>query len=246
MQKSELTRFINKYSLGNEIKSAKWESSGTSLSTRVITGDKSVVGSVVWGKSKGIDPSELGVYNTPQLQALLSVVGDEIDFKLSRMGDKYVSVDLSDKKHGTVSKYMLSDLSVIPTPPELKNLPSEFDLELKVDSYFINTFISGKGALPDTDTFTVISKDGKANVVIGYSNVATNRVTIPVELTLENERTNLEPISFNANMFSNILNANKECQSAVLKVSSDGLATISFNIDDYKSEYYLVATQQVT
>ena len=47
-------------------------------------------------------------------------------------------------------------------------------------------------------------------------------------------------------MFSNILNANKECQSAVLKVSSDGLATISFNIDDYKSEYYLVATQQVT
>ena len=42
MQKSELIRFINKYSLGTEIKSPKWESSGTSLSTRVITGDKSV------------------------------------------------------------------------------------------------------------------------------------------------------------------------------------------------------------
>ena len=47
-------------------------------------------------------------------------------------------------------------------------------------------------------------------------------------------------------MFANILQANKECEKAVLKVSSDGLATISFNIDDYKSEYFLVATQQVT
>ena len=45
-------------------------------------------------------------------------------------------------------------------------------------------------------------------------------------------------------MFANILNANKECQKAVLKVSSQGIATISFNIDDYYSEYYLVATQQ--
>ena len=53
-------------------------------------------------------------------------------------------------------------------------------------------------------------------------------------------------ISFNANMFANILTANKECEKAILKVSSDGLATISFNIDDYKSEYFLVATQQVT
>ena len=80
-------------------------------------------------------------------------------------------------------------------------------------------------------------------MVIGFSNVATNRVTIPVECE---EFSDTEPISFNANMFANILQANKECEKAVLKVSSDGLATISFNIDDYKSEYFLVATQQVT
>ena len=89
----------------------------------------------------------------------------------------------------------------------------------------------------------IIAKDNKAQVVIGFSNVATNRVTIPVECE---EFSDTEPISFNANMFANILQANKECEKAVLKVSSDGLATISFNIDDYKSEYFLVATQQVT
>ena len=246
MNKSNLLRFISKYSLGGEIKSVKWVSNGKQLATRFISGDKSLVGSVVLDNFGDVEASEVGVYNTPQLVALLGILGEDVDFGLQKMGDKFVSVNMKDSQHGTNTKYMLSDLSVIPTPPELKNLPSSFDLELKVDSYFINTFISGKGALPDTDTFTVISKDGKANVVIGYSNVATNRVTIPVELTEENLKTNLEAISFNANMFSNILNANKECQSAVLKVSSDGLATISFTIDDYKSEYYLVATQQVT
>ena len=96
------------------------------------------------------------------------------------MGDKYVSVDMGDK-NGTKSKYMLSDLSVIPSAPDLKNLPSEWDVEIEVDNHFINTFINGKGALPDTDTFTIANSDGKVEVIIGFSNVQTNRVTIPVE-----------------------------------------------------------------
>ena len=242
MNKNELIRFINKYSLGTEIKSAKWESSGTSLSTRVITGDKSVLGSVTWGKSNGIEASELGVYNTPQLLALLSVVGDDLDFKLSRMGDKFVSVDLTDKKYGTVSKYMLSDLSVIPTPPPLKNLPDEWDLTLKIDKYFINTFIVGNGALSESDTFTVLAQDGNVDIVIGFSNVGTNRVTIPVKVDTFKE---IPPVSFNADMFSNILQSNKECESVDMKISSKGLIKLNFEIDDFESEYYLVATQQV-
>ena len=243
MNKSQLTNFINKYTLGGEIKSTKWVSKNDSLTTRFISGDKSVVGRVVLSKFKHLEPCELGVYNTGQLLSLLSVLGDDVDINLSRSGDKFISMELEDSKRKTKSKYMLSDLSVIPTPPELKNLPSTFELELKIDRYFIDTFISGKGALPDTDTFTIIAKDNSAKVVIGFSNVATNRVTIPVECE---EFSDTEPISFNANMFANILTANKECEKAVLKVSSDGLATISFNIDDYKSQYFLVATQQVT
>jgi hypothetical protein len=168
-------------------------------------------------------------------------MGDDVDFKLTSSGDKFISVDITDSKSKTSAKYMLSDLSVIPTPPELKNLPSDWDLDIKVDSNFISTFISGKGALADTESFTIITKNDKVEVVIGFSNVATNRVTIPVEVS---EYKEIEPISFNANMFSNILSANKECQTASLKISKDGLSKINFNIDDYSSEYYLVATQQ--
>ena len=37
-----------------------------------------------------------------------------------------------------------------------------------------------------------------------------------------------------------ILNFNKECNKEVLKVSSQGISTISFSIDDYTSVYFLV------
>ena len=241
MNKSSLLRFIDKYTLGGEIKSVKWASDGKSLSTRFISGDKSLVGNVKLDNFKDITPSEVGVYNTTQLVALLNILGEDITFDYNKMGDKYVSVDMADK-NGTKSKYMLSDLSVIPTAPDLKNLPSKWDIEIEVDSHFINTFISGKGALPDTDTFTIANSDGKVEVIIGFSNVQTNRVTIHVEAK---EIRHFDIASFNGTMFASILNANKECNKAVLKVSSQGISTISFEIDDYHSEYYLVASQQV-
>ena len=241
MNKSALLRFIDKYTLGGEIKSVKWKSNGTSLSTRFISGDKSLVGNVKLDNFKDIKPSEVGVYNTAQLVALMGILSEDIKFDYNQMGDKFVSVDMSDSK-GTKTKYMLSDLSVIPSAPDLKNLPSEWDLEIDIDSHFISTFISGKGALPDTDTFTIANSDGNVEVIIGFSNVQTNRVTIPVEADVKG---NFDVVSFNASMFASILNANKECNKAVLKVSSQGISTISFEIDDYSAEYFLVASQQV-
>ena len=70
----------------------------------------------------------------------------------------------------------------------------------------------------------------------------TNRVTIPVTTsTFEN----IDNISFNANLFKEVLIANKDCESATLQVSSEGLAKISFKIDDFTSTYWLVAASEV-
>jgi len=169
-------------------------------------------------------------------------LGDDVEITLSNSGDKFISMELEDTKRKTKSKYMLSDLSVIPTPPELKNLPDSFELGIKVDPYFVSTFISGKGALSEAETFTILTENGETKIVIGYASIASNRVTIPVETT---KPAQIEPISFNANMFASILNANKDCESATLEVSSQGLSRIKFSIDNYNSEYYLVSTQAV-
>ena len=110
MNKNQLTNFITKYTLGGEIKSTKWTSNGSSLSTRFISGDKSVVGSVTLSKFNHLAPCELGVYNTGQLSSLLSVLGDDVELNLSQSGDKFISMEFEDTKRKTKSKYMLSDL----------------------------------------------------------------------------------------------------------------------------------------
>ncbi len=234
MNKSKLNRFVEKYHLSGNVNSVALKTSGDSLSTRFMSGDKSLLGElsmVNWD----FKDSEIGVYDTEQFVKLLGVLGDDVKLELSVSGDKAVALKISDNDASV--NYMLSDLSVINKPPKLKNVP-EFELKLKVDSTFIKKFIAGKSALVETDTFTVITDSDKVKVVIGYSSINTNRVTIPVETeTYES----MENVSFNANLFKDVLVANKECESATLEVSSQGLGRINFKVDDYDVTYYLVS-----
>tara|TARA_B100001094_G_scaffold14567_1_gene12634 strand:- start:248 stop:967 length:720 start_codon:yes stop_codon:yes gene_type:complete len=238
MQKSKIDKFIQKYNLGGNVNSVKWKSNGDSLSTSFITPDKSLLGTVVVDNVK-FESSEMGVYQTDQLQKLLSVLGDDVVMNLTKAGDKSVSLNV---KNGSVSiDYNLSDLSVIADPPALKRLP-DFGTKIKMDSNLINSFIKGKSALNDIDSFAVVNGKSGVTFVIGYANTNTNRVNIPVET----ETTDIDkPIFFNANIFKEILVANKECTSAVLEVSTEGLAKVNFKIDDYDSTYHIVAMQDV-
>ena len=238
MEKTKLNKFIQKYNLGGSVNSVKWKSDGRSLTTTFVTPDKSILGTVNVDNFK-FENAELGVYQTDLLKNLLSVLGDDVSLTLSRFGDKVTSLKV---KNGPVSvDYVLSDLSVIADPPELKRLP-QFDTRIKLDSKFIETFVKGKSALSDIDTFTIVpTTDDKLEVVIGYSSTNTNRVNIPVESL--NKLT--EPITFNANFFKEILVANKECKTAVLEVSNEGLARVNFKVDDYDSTYYVVSMSSV-
>ena len=237
MDKSKLVKFINKYYLGGNVNSVAINSDGNGLSTRFVSGDKSLLGEVKL-KNYSITEADFGVYQTDALLKMLSVLDNDISVDLVKAEEKAISIDAKDS--GAKVRYMLSDLSVINTPPQLKQIP-EFELLLNVDKTFVSKFISGKGALPDTESFTIVSGD-KPEVVIGYSSIATNRVAVPVENQTDNT---IDNISFNANLFKDVLEANKECEAAVLEVSSEGLARITFNVGDYKSTYYLVAVQNV-
>jgi hypothetical protein len=115
----------------------------------------------------------------------------------------------------------------------------EFQTKIKLDKKFMDTFIKGKSALSDVDMFTIVKyDDGSVSVVIGYASTNTNRVNIPVET----EAVGLtDVVTFNANLFKEVLVANRECTSAILEVSNDGLAKVNFKLDDYNSTYFVVA-----
>ena len=240
MNKQRLARFISKYYLNGTVNSVVLNSKSNSqqLGARFISGDKSLLGELVMDKWD-FEDSDIGIYNTEQLIKLLSVVDDDINLSLTKSGDKSIALKVSDSTSSV--NYMLTDTSIINEPPTLKSIP-EFELNIDVTPQFINKFIAGKGALGETDNFTIITDGGSVKAVIGYSSVNTNRVTIPVTTT---KASDIDNVSFNANFFKEVLSANKECESATLEVSSEGLSRITFKVDDYTSTYYLVAVQDV-
>ena len=240
MNKQKLVRFISKYYLNGIVNSVVLNSKSNSqqLSARFVSGDKSLLGELTMDKWD-FEDSDIGVYNTEQLIKLLSVMDEDINVSLTKSGDKSIAIKVSDSFSSV--NYMLSDTSIINKPPQLKSVP-EFELNIDVTPQFISKFIAGKGALGETDNFTILTDDVSTKVVIGYASVNTNRVIIPVNTS---KFSNIENVSFNASVFKEVLSANKECESATFEVSSEGLSRITFKVDDYKSTYYLVAVQDV-
>jgi hypothetical protein len=236
MEKQQLNRFVSKYNLAGLVESVKWESKDGSLNTSFISDDKSVLGNVTMKEFDGSDAT-FGVYDTTKLTKMLSVLGDSVDFSINDIDGKAVSLKFKDGS--TSVNYMLADLSVIPNVPDLKQLPP-FNVEIKLDANFISKFIRAKGALADENNFTFICKDGKGQIVLGHSNINTNRISIDVDCTCDGD---VNPISFSATYLKEILVANKEANDATLKISSQGLSHIHFEIDKYESNYYLVEIQ---
>ncbi len=238
MQKRKLDRFIQKYNLSGNAEQVKWSFQDDSLSTDFITEDKSLLGSVVM-KNVNFENAEIGVYDTGQLKGLLNVLGEDIDMNIMKFGEKPISLKV--KNNNVSVDFNLSDLSIIPSTPAMKHIP-DFGTEIEIDANFIETFIKGKSALADTTTFAIVKEGLETKVIIGYSDTNTNRVTIPVKTRMCDLT---QPIYFNADLFKEVLVSNKECSSAILRVSNEGLAKVNFKVDDYDSTYFVVAVQGV-
>ena len=239
MNKITLDTFIQKYNLGGNVNSVTWNSTGESLSTDFISPNKSLRGQLTLSK-QNLPEFEVGVYDTPLLSKMLGTLSDNIDFKVKKSPldeDQAVAFGFSD---GNISAdYVLAAVGVIPEVPEIKGIP-EFTTLVNIDSQFINSFIKGKSALSEVETFAVKPSKNGVESVIGYSDMNSNRISINVQsgaVGLE------ESISFNANLFSQVLSANKECSKAVLQISNKGLAFIEFKIDDFIAKYWLVNQQ---
>ena len=228
MEKQKLDGFINRYNLGGEVESVMVKSEGSNVSVRMISDDKTLLGDVSVSDME-FPNGEFGIYTTSQLKSLLSVLDGSIDVE-----EVTGALKFSDK--GTKMQYMLAAPSVIPAVPDLKALPN-FNVTITLDDEFVNKFVKSKGALADADTFTFTCKDNKGEIILGYSSINSNRISISVDCTCDGD---VNPIQFSAKYLKAILVANKGSNTSSLKISSDGLAHLSFTEGDYTSNYYLV------
>ena len=228
MNRSKFDGFVNRYNLGGEVESVMIKSDDTNLSVRMISDDKTLLGDVTVAESE-FPNGEFGIYTTSQMRGLLSVLDDAITVE-----EVTGALKFSDK--GTKVQYMLAAPSVIPAVPDLKALPP-FDAEITLNDDFVNKFIKSKGALADADTFTFTCKDNKGEIILGYSSINSNRISIAVDCKCEGD---IQPIAFSAKYLKAILMANKGSKTSSLKISSKGLSHVSFEDGDFKSNYYLV------
>jgi len=228
MKKASIESFINRYNLGGEVESVKITSTDSEMKVSFISDDKTLLGEVT-SKEGDFPNGEFGVYTTSQLKALLGVLESNVEVDSTESYIKF-----SDK--GTSVNYMLADLSVIPVVPDLKQVPP-FNSEVTLNDEFTSKFIKSKGALSESDTFTFSCIGDKGEVVLGYSTINTNRISISVECKCDGD---VQPISFSAKYLKEILNANRASKSATLKISSQGLSYIEFETDTITSKYYLV------
>ena len=228
MEKVKFDGFINRYNLGGEVESVMIKSDDTNLSVRMISDDKTLLGDVIVAESE-FPNGEFGIYTTSQLKGLLSVLDNNISIE-----EVTGALKFSDK--GTKMQYMLAAPSVIPAVPDLKALPP-FNVNITLDNEFVNKFIKSKGALADADTFTFTCKDNKGEIILGYSSINSNRISISVDCKCDGD---VQPIAFSAKYLKAILMANKGSSTSSLEISSQGLAKVAFTDGDFVSNYYLV------
>jgi len=236
MEKKKLISFIDKYHLAGNANSVKLEIKDKTLHCKFITDDQNVIGSVTMDNFD-IDDGELGIYATSQLTKLLTALDDTVDFKVNKADSSAFSIKISDKT--TKVTFMLADLSVIRQVPDLKNTP-DWNVSFELTKDFTDKFIKSKNALPETENFAVQSNNGTTEMILNYSTLNTNRITWPLNIP---DATDLSATCFSANLFKEILQANKDCEYGELNVSNAGLAKVVFKLAEGTSTYYLVQLQ---
>lgn len=232
MNKSILERFISKYNLSGAAEAVTWKSNKKGLSTKFISDDKHVVGEVSTSDIS-IDTGDYSIYETGMLKGLMSVLDNEVEIKIQKTNAIPIALNLKDDN--SKATFVLADPANIPGVPNIKQLPT-FDIIFSLDKFFTERYIKAKGALIDVETFTVLADDKSVDIVLGYSDMNTNRVSIKVS---PEQTSKIDPIDFHARYFREILVANKEAKSGRIEISKEGLARITFEIDDFDVTYYL-------
>jgi len=187
MKKTSLEGFISRYNLGGEIESVKIVSDKAGMSVKFISDDKTLLGTVTSEDAEFAD-GEFGVYTTSQLKNLLGVLDANINVTAGS-----AALEFSD--NSTMVNYMMADLSVIPAVPDIKQVP-DFESEITLSDEFISRFIKSKSALNESDTFTFQCKGSKGEIILGYSKINSNRISIKVDCTCTKD--SVGPISFSA------------------------------------------------
>lgn len=235
MKKSTLINFITKYSLGGDCEAVLLQIKNKSLQCKFVTESKNVLGEVSF-TNVDLQDGDIGIYQTGSLLKILAILDEDIDVTYFQDKGKLLKIIFKDKN--IKAEVALGDPTLLPSIPSIKYNPKE-DIAFNISGDMISNFNKAKNALADATTFAITADNTSIiKLTLNYSmNINTNRIELFAPAVKD---CMIEPIYFPSDIFREILNANKNSTSGSMKVSSEGLATISFTGEDFRSQYYML------
>lgn len=237
INKNILQNVISKYYLG-EIERVKWEIQNNQLTVNFVTPSRMVLGSVKCNNFP-LEDADLAIYHTKKLSNLISICNGDLLLELEKQKEMLLKLNISDLNFNL--SYALSDPLLIKKAGKAKPVDG-WDIELKITREEIGNLLKAKSALAEIDNMLITSTqdlDGIDVCEFVFGDEAGHNNKITYQLKGEIKKENIK-IRYNSDMFKTILNANKDVDEGIFKISKEGLMYLAFQNEEIESEYYMV------
>ena len=237
ISKNILQNVISKYYLG-EIESVKWEIKNNQLTVNFITPSRMVLGNVKCNNFP-LEDADLAIFHTKKLSNLISICNGELLLELEKQKEMLLKLNISDLNFNL--SYALADPLLIKSTGKAKPVDG-WDMELKITRDEIGNLLKAKSALSEIDNMLVTSTkdlDGVDVCEFVFGDEAGHNNKITYQLKGEIKKENIK-IRYNSDMLKTILNANKDVDEGIFKISKEGLMYLAFQNEEIESEYYMV------
>jgi hypothetical protein len=235
IDKRKLVDSIEKYYLNGLTEAVKFNVKNNVLVIPFSTTNRDVVGEVTLPIE--LPNAEFGIYETTPLLKLLNILDTNVDIQYQEKFGIVEKLLIEDNQYKMM--FSASDISLIPKTPNAIDVTYQLTYAMEPD--FVTRFIDCKKALgPDIKTFTLEPQAETARIILGDPSGYANKLEFNIPAVTEGFP--FASLLFPSDVLKEILSANKNFDTAEMKVNEDGLMNLMFVEGDAISQYFIMAS----
>ena len=235
IDKRKLVDTIEKYYLNGLTEAVKFQIRNNVLSIPFSTTNRDVVGSITMPIE--LSDAEFGIFETSPFLKLLNILDTNIEIEYQQKFNIVEKLLIEDNQYKMM--FSASDISLIPKTPNA--IEVEYQLTYDIEPDFVTRFIDCKKALgPDIKTFTLEPQSEIARIILGDPSGYANKLEFNIPAVTEGFP--FASLLFPSDVLKEILVANKNFNSGIMKVNEGGLMYLSFKEGDIDSQYFIMAS----